>query len=211
MSCCAVRPLLIPGSSILQTMKLASLYRFARGHPIILCGKNKFLQHRCFQPDFVPRDPKEKPKKYKYPAQYDPYGPRPPPSDKIVQLAERIASLPLEERLLIRPTLMEKVMHPKLEKISVEGMDSGGAGAGSSKGEEKKAEKTTFDVKLEKFDAGAKLKVIKEIRSFTELGLKEAKDLVEKVPVLLKRQVTKDEANSIIDKIKAVGGVAVME
>lgn len=191
-------------------MKLASLYRFARGQPI-LCGKNK-LQHRCFQPDFVPRDPKEKPKRYKYPTHYDPYGPRPPPSDKIVELAEKIASLSLEERLLIHPTLMEKVMLPKLERISVEGMDSGGqAGAGASKAEEKKAEKTTFDVKLEKFDAGAKLKVIKEIRSFTELGLKEAKDLVEKVPVLLKRQVTKDEANSIIEKIKAVGGVAVME
>lgn len=188
-------------------MKLANLYRIARGNQFLL------QQQRCFQPDFVPRDPKEKPTRYKYPAQYDPYGPRPPPSDKIVQLAERIASLSVEERLLIRPTLMEKVMHPKLERISVEGMEeSGGAGAGSSKGVEKKVEeKTTFDVKLEKFDAGAKLKVIKEIRSFTDLGLKEAKDLVEKVPVLLKRQITKDEANTIIEKIKAVGGVAVME
>lgn len=137
----------------------------------------------------------------------------PPPSDKIVQLAEKIASLPLEERLQIGPALREKVMHPKLEPIAVEGMDLGtqGARGGSSKAEEKKAEKTTFDVKLEKFDAGAKLKVIKEIRSFTDLGLKEAKDLVEKVPVILKQQVTKDEANSIIEKIKAVGGVAVME
>uniref|UniRef100_A0A7N0ZTL1 Large ribosomal subunit protein bL12 C-terminal domain-containing protein n=1 Tax=Kalanchoe fedtschenkoi TaxID=63787 RepID=A0A7N0ZTL1_KALFE len=170
------------------------------------------LQSRNFQPDFVPRDPKAKPKKYKYPPVYDPYGPRPPPSEKIIQLAERIASLPPEERMLIGPTLREKLRHPKMETISTEGMDIGSAGgAGPAKAEEKKAEKTAFDVKLEKFDAAAKIKVIKEVRAFTNLGLKEAKDLVEKVPAVLKQGVTKEEATSIIEKIKAAGGVAVME
>ncbi|KAL3639139.1 hypothetical protein CASFOL_017046 [Castilleja foliolosa] len=192
-------------------MKAVSLYRIARAHPNLF-GKVNLIQYRCFQPDFVPRDPKAKPIRYKYPAAYDPYGPRPPPSDKIVQIAEKIASLSLEERMQIGPALGAKLMHPKLQSISVEGVDMGTARAGSSsKAEEKKAEKTTFDIKLEKFDACAKLKVIKEIRSFTDLGLKEAKDLVEKAPVVLKQQVTKDEANSIIEKIKAVGGVAVME
>ncbi|KAK9125943.1 hypothetical protein Scep_014789 [Stephania cephalantha] len=46
--------------------------------------------------------------------------------------------------------------------------------------ESKAAEKTAFDLKLEKFDAAAKIKIIKEVRSFTDLGLKEAKELVEK-------------------------------
>lgn len=41
-----------------------------------------------------------------------------------------------------------------------------------------KVEKTAFDVKLDGFDAAAKIKVIKEIRAVTELGLKEAKELV---------------------------------
>ncbi|KAK9084256.1 hypothetical protein Scep_030727 [Stephania cephalantha] len=41
-------------------------------------------------------------------------------------------------------------------------------------------EKTTFDLKSEKFDVAAKIKIIKEVRSFTDLGLKEAKELVEK-------------------------------
>lgn len=174
----------------------------------------RLLQSRSFQPDFVPRDPSAKPKKYKYPAFYDPYGPRPPPSDKIIQLAERIAALPTEERVQIGPTLRERLKHPKMQPISVEGMDlgpQGGASAGSTKAEEKKVEKTAFDVKLEKFDASAKIKVIKEVRTFTSLGLKEAKDLVEKVPVLIKQGVTKEEANDIIEKIKAAGGVAVME
>ncbi|XP_073275022.1 uncharacterized protein [Primulina huaijiensis] len=194
-------------------MKLATLYRFTCFNPSFR-GKSRIVQYRSFQHDFVPRDPNTKPKRYKYPEFYDPYGPRPPPSDKIVQLAERIISLPPEERMQIGPALRDKLTLPKLQPISVEGMDlstQGGARSGSSKTEEKKPEKTTFDVKLEKFDAGSKLKVIKEIRSFTDLGLKEAKDLVEKAPVVLKQHITKDEANSIIEKIKAVGGVAVME
>ncbi|KAK9111430.1 hypothetical protein Scep_018949 [Stephania cephalantha] len=172
------------------------------------------LQCRFFQPDFVPRDPKAKPKKYKYPAFYDPYGPKPPPSDKIIQLAERIATLPPEERKLIGPALRERLRLPEMRPISSEGMDvgsQGGASAGSTKAEEKKAEKTAFDVKLEKFDAAAKIKVIKEVRTFTNLGLKEAKDLVEKTPVLLKQGVTKEEANQIIEKLKVAGAVAIME
>ncbi|KAK8714586.1 hypothetical protein V6N13_041939 [Hibiscus sabdariffa] len=171
------------------------------------------LQVRTFQHDFVPRDPKAKPRKFKYPPFYDPYGPRPPPSDKIVELADRISALSPEECRQIGPTLMERLRHPKMQTIAVEGMElgsQGGAGAGAAKTEEKK-EKTAFDVKLEKFDAAAKIKVIKEVRAFTNLGLKEAKDLVEKAPVMLKQGVTKEEASYIMEKIKAAGGVAVME
>ncbi|CAH9112801.1 unnamed protein product [Cuscuta epithymum] len=172
------------------------------------------LQSRSFQPDFAPRDPNVKPIKYKYPTVYDPYGPRPPPSDKIMQLVERIASLTPDERKQIGPMLRERLKLPVLKAISSEEGISGGAGVGQggpAKAEEKKVEKTAFDVKLEKFDAAAKIKVIKEVRSFTSLGLKEAKELVEKVPAVLKQGVTKEEANDIIEKIKAAGGIAVME
>ncbi|KAF5733378.1 hypothetical protein HS088_TW17G00921 [Tripterygium wilfordii] len=72
-------------------------------------------------------------------------------------------------------------------------------------------EKTAFDIKLEKFDSAAKIKIIKEVRTFTDLGLKEAKDLVEKVPVVLKKGVTKEEANSIIEKLKELGATVVLE
>ena len=171
------------------------------------------LQSRALQSDSVPQDPQAKPIKYKIPQFYDPYGPRPPPSEKIVQLAEQIEALSEEERGQIMPTLSERLKLPKLQPISTDGMGMGteGGGAAGPKVEEKKAEKTAFDVKLEKFDAAAKIKVIKEVRAFTNLGLKEAKDLVEKVPVVLKQGVTKEEANEIIEKIKAAGGVAVME
>lgn len=167
------------------------------------------LQARHIQADVAP---KTKSIKYKFPSLYNPFGPKPPPSDKVVQLAEQIAALSPEERGQIGPALREKLNHPKLEKISTEGLEfgpAGGAGAGAA--EEQKVEKTAFDVKLEKFDTAAKLKVIKEVRAFTSLGLKEAKDLVEKTPAVLKQGVTKEEAQEIIDKIKAAGGVAVME
>ncbi|GMI99466.1 hypothetical protein like AT3G06040 [Hibiscus trionum] len=173
------------------------------------------LQVQTFQHDFVPRDPKAKPKRFKYPQSYDPYGPRPPPSDKIVELADRISALAPEVREQIGPTLRERLRHPKMHIIADEGIELGsqggaGASAGAAKLEEKK-EKTAFDVKLEKFEAAAKIKVIKEVRAFTNLGLKEAKDLVEKAPVILKQGVTKEEASDIMEKIKAAGGVAVME
>ncbi|RDX89926.1 50S ribosomal protein L7/L12, partial [Mucuna pruriens] len=167
------------------------------------------LQSRPFNTDFVSKDPNAKPIKYKIPQFYDPYGPRPPPSEKITHLAERIGALSQEERAQIMPTLAERLNLPKLQPISTEGMDLGPEGsAAGPKVEEKKPEKTAFDVKLEKFDAAAKIKVIKEVRAFTNLGLKEAKDLVEKAPIVLKQGVTKDEANDIIEKIKAAGGVA---
>ncbi len=52
------------------------------------------------------------------------------------------------------------------------------AAAAAEKKEEPKKEKTEFDIKLESFTAEGKIKVIKEIRTFTNLGLKEAKELV---------------------------------
>lgn len=66
-------------------------------------------------------------------------------------------------------------------------------------------EKTEFDVILTSGGA-EKIKVIKEVRAITALGLKEAKDLVEGTPAPLKQGVAKAEAEDIKKKIEAVGG-----
>lgn len=66
-------------------------------------------------------------------------------------------------------------------------------------------------MKLESFEAASKIKVIKEVRSFTDLGLKEAKDLVEKTPSVLKKGVSKEEGEQIIEKMKAIGAKVVLE
>ena len=63
---------------------------------------------------------------------------------------------------------------------------------------------TEFDVQLE--DAGAnKINVIKEVRAITGLGLKEAKDLVEAAPKVVKAAVSKDEADKIKKQLEEAG------
>ena len=76
-----------------------------------------------------------------------------------------------------------------------------GAGAGAGAAEE---EKTEFDVELT--DVGPnKIKVIKVVREVTGLGLKEAKDLVDGAPKVLKTEVSKEEAEGIKKQLEEVG------
>ena len=65
-------------------------------------------------------------------------------------------------------------------------------------------EKTEFDVILKSF-GGNKIAVIKEVRSITGLGLKEAKDLVESAPKPIKEAIDKNESEEIKKKLEAVG------
>jgi large subunit ribosomal protein L7/L12 len=72
-------------------------------------------------------------------------------------------------------------------------------------GEAAAEEKTEFDVILSA--AGdKKIQVIKEVRTITGLGLKDAKDLVEGAPKAIKEGVNKEEAEEIKAKVEAVGG-----
>jgi len=73
-----------------------------------------------------------------------------------------------------------------------------------AEGGEAAAEKTEFDVILASV-GDAKIKVIKEVRAITSLGLKEAKGLVESAPAPVKEAVTKDEADEIKSQLEAVG------
>ena len=65
-------------------------------------------------------------------------------------------------------------------------------------------EKTEFDVVMTSFGA-EKIKVIKEVRGITGLGLAEAKKLVEEVPAKIKEGATKEEAEELKAKLEAVG------
>jgi large subunit ribosomal protein L7/L12 len=79
------------------------------------------------------------------------------------------------------------------------------AGAPSAPTAEAAEEQTEFDVILE--SAGdKKLQVLKVIRELTGLALKEAKELVDSAPKVLKEKVKKEEANSLKQKIEAEGG-----
>ena len=80
-----------------------------------------------------------------------------------------------------------------------------GGGAGGGAAAEEAEEKTEFDVELTEFDAKAKVKIIKEVRGITGLGLKDAKAMVEGAPSVLKEAVSKDAAEEIKKKLEDLG------
>ncbi len=82
--------------------------------------------------------------------------------------------------------------------VAVAAAPAAGAAAGAE-------EKSSYDVELT--EAGAqKIAIIKVVRELTQLGLGEAKDLVDKAPAILKKGVAKDAATDMKKKIEAAGG-----
>nr|YP_009396892.1 ribosomal protein L12 [Ophidocladus simpliciusculus]ARW66078.1 ribosomal protein L12 [Ophidocladus simpliciusculus] len=66
-------------------------------------------------------------------------------------------------------------------------------------------EKTEFDVMLEEVPAPKKITILKVVRSLTSLGLKEAKELVESAPRMIKQSTSKEDAEEIRSKLEEVG------
>ncbi|HZL95761.1 MAG TPA: 50S ribosomal protein L7/L12 [Vicinamibacterales bacterium] len=84
--------------------------------------------------------------------------------------------------------------------MAMPGMAAAGGGGAAAPAEEK----TEFNVTLTEVGAD-KIKVIKVVREVTNLGLKEAKDLVESAPKSIKEAVSKDESEAIKKKFEEVG------
>ena len=123
-------------------------------------------------------------------------------SPRVIRLADDICSLTLLEVHDMTTILTKRL------GLSGSPMPMMAAGAAPAAAEE---EQTEFAVKLEGFDSAQKIKVIKEVRAATELGLKEAKDLVEGAPAVLKKGLKKEDAEAIKEKIEKVGGKVVLE
>ncbi|CAJ1964000.1 unnamed protein product [Cylindrotheca closterium] len=81
----------------------------------------------------------------------------------------------------------------------------GGQAAAAAPVEEVQEAKTIFDLKLVGFDAKAKIKVIKEVRSIAGLGLKEAKELVESAPKIIQKDLKAEKAEELKAALEAVG------
>mmetsp|Transcript_9091 Transcript_9091/g.23012 ORF Transcript_9091/g.23012 Transcript_9091/m.23012 type:complete len:282 (+) Transcript_9091:43-888(+) len=79
------------------------------------------------------------------------------------------------------------------------------AGDGDAAAEEVVEAKTIFDLKLVAFDAKAKIKVIKEVRTIAGLGLKEAKELVESAPKVIQKDLKQEKADELKAQLEAVG------
>ena len=117
-------------------------------------------------------------------------------SEKVTALIEEISNLSVLE--------LSELVHALEEKFGVSAAAVAAPAAGAAEEAPAEEEKTEFDVVMKSFGS-EKIKVIKEVRAITGLGLAEAKALVEKVPAKIKEQVSKDEAEALKKQLEAVG------
>jgi large subunit ribosomal protein L7/L12 len=117
--------------------------------------------------------------------------------EEIIQVIEQMTVLELSQ--LVKA--LEERFGVTAAPVAVAAAPAAGAAPAAAPAEE---EKTEFDVILS--DVGPnKIQVIKVVRELTQLGLKEAKDLVEAAPKPVKQGVSKQEAETIKQKLEAVG------
>ncbi|MCX5667672.1 MAG: 50S ribosomal protein L7/L12 [Candidatus Omnitrophica bacterium] len=119
----------------------------------------------------------------------------------MTDVMETIGSMTVLELADLVKALEDKFGVSAAAPVAVAAAGAGQGAAGAAAAEEK----TTFNVVLT--SAGPnKINVIKELRTLTTLGLKEAKDLVDGAPKTIKEGATKDEAEKIKKQLEAAGG-----
>ena len=118
-------------------------------------------------------------------------------SEKVTALIEEIKVLTVIE--------LSDLVHALEEELGVSAAAMAAPAAGAVPAEAAE-EKSEFDVVMTEFGA-EKIKVIKEVRAITGLGLAEAKAMVEGVPAKIKEGIGKEEAEEIKSKLVAAGAV----
>lgn len=116
-------------------------------------------------------------------------------SEKVTAMIEEVKALTVLE--------LAELVHALEEEFGVSAAAAAVAAAPAA-GAAAAEEKTEFDVVMTDFGA-EKIKVIKEVRGITGLGLAEAKAKVEGVPAVIKEAASKEEAEDIKAKLEAVG------
>ena len=124
-------------------------------------------------------------------------------SEKITNILEEIKSLTLIELADLVKAVEEEFGVSAAAPVGVVAA-AGGTAAPAAE------EKTEFDVVLKSFGA-KKLDVIKAVREITGLGLKDAKDLVEAAPKMVKEGVSKDEAESFKKALEEAGATVTIK
>ncbi|CAM9108351.1 unnamed protein product [Chrysoparadoxa australica] len=125
--------------------------------------------------------------------------------DKIIEALKNLT-------LLEAAQLVEKIE----ETFGVDASVGGGmvmVGGAAPSGEDAEAaeEKTEFDLFLEAVPADKKIAVLKIVRTITGLGLKEAKELVESAPKVVKEGVSKDDAEASKKQLEEAGATVVLK
>ncbi|KAG6365442.1 hypothetical protein INS49_007053 [Diaporthe citri] len=138
-----------------------------------------------------------------------------PTNPKISGIVDQISQLTLLETADLVSSLKSRLNIPDLPVGGFAAAPAAAAPAAAAAEAEEEApaaqEKTLFAVKLVKFEATAKPKVIKEIKSLLGLSLVDSKKFVESAPKLMKDSVPKDEAEKIVATLKELGATVEME
>lgn len=153
------------------------------------------------------------------------------PAPKIDELATLYSQLTLKEVSQLQRLIFKKLGHTDdfYEQALLRGLGGGGGGGvvmaapvaaaaapaveaaaadaapAEAKETKKKVEKNTFDVKLAKFAPEIKIKLIKELRTVTNLPLKDAKDAIDKCPGLVQTNMGKEDAEKLKGLFEALG------
>ena len=133
-------------------------------------------------------------------------------SKEVEEIVDQILKLNVVELSQLSNLFAERL---GIDKVDMSASFGGGGGQEESEeageAEAPEEEKTAFDLKLTGFDAKSKIKVIKEVRAITGLGLKEAKALVEGAPTTMKKDIKKEEAEELKAKMEAIGATVEIE
>ncbi|KAI0400958.1 54S ribosomal protein L12 [Xylaria palmicola] len=136
-----------------------------------------------------------------------------PTNPKITGIVDQISQLTLLETADLVSSLKSRLNIPDLP---IGGFAAAAPAAAPAVEEAEEAapvaqEKTLFTLKLTAFDAGAKAKVIKEVKNLLGLSLVDSKKFVESAPKTMKESVPKEDAEKIVATMKELGATVVMD
>ncbi|KAL8730172.1 MAG: hypothetical protein Q9166_004255 [cf. Caloplaca sp. 2 TL-2023] len=138
-----------------------------------------------------------------------------PTNPKITTIVDQISQLTLLETADLVSNLKSRLNIPDLPMGGFAAGPASSAPPPPAAEEEEAApavqEKTLFTLTLKSFDAAAKPKIIKEIKSMLGLSLVESKKFVESAPKMMKEGVPKEEGEKIVETMKGLGGVVGMD
>lgn len=129
-------------------------------------------------------------------------------TENLDEIVEKLSNLKVADLAKLKKLLEEKwdVTAAAPAAVAVAAAPAAGEGAA-----EAASESTEFEVTLTESPADKKIGVIKVVREVTGLGLKEAKEIVEGAPKVLKESAPKSEAEEILKKLEAAGAKATMK
>ncbi|KAI1367832.1 54S ribosomal protein L12 [Xylaria arbuscula] len=138
-----------------------------------------------------------------------------PTNPKIAGIVDQISQLTLLETADLVSSLKSRLNIPDLPVGGFAAAAPAAAPAAAAEEAEEAApaaqEKTLFTLKLTAFDAGAKAKIIKEVKNLLGLSLVDSKKFVESAPKTMKESVPKDEAEKIVATMKELGATVTMD